>query len=148
MQILVYIYQILNCLGISENKSTLHFSSTLFYRLTHTSSCCRTLKVSNTKSGPVPQFGLGFIEPFFLLCICQKSNSLLAANRQDGRWPSWRGWGLLSHFVSFFLHFPIFPELWKYWLSIEYHVHICQVPPQLSCGGTCQIWTEFKRSES
>ena len=29
-------------------------------------------------------------------------------------------------------------------LAIEYHVHIWQVLPQLSCGDTCQIWMWFK----
>ena len=28
--------------------------------------------------------------------------------------------------------------------AIEYHVHIWQVLPQLSCGDTCQIWMWFK----
>ena len=35
-----------------------------------------------------------------------------------------------------------------YMLAIEYHVHILQVLPQLSCGDTCQIWMwskEFSR---
>ena len=31
--------------------------------------------------------------------------------------------------------------------SIEYHVDIWQVSPQLSCGGTCQIYTWFKESK-
>ena len=30
-------------------------------------------------------------------------------------------------------------------LAIEYHVHIWQVLPQLSCGDTCQIWMWFKQ---
>ena len=29
-------------------------------------------------------------------------------------------------------------------LAIEYYVHIWQVLPQLSCGGTCHIWMWFK----
>ena len=29
-------------------------------------------------------------------------------------------------------------------LAIEYHFHIWQVSPQLSCGGTSQIWRRFK----
>ena len=29
-------------------------------------------------------------------------------------------------------------------LAVEYHVHIWQVSPQLSCGDTCQIWMRFK----
>ena len=29
-------------------------------------------------------------------------------------------------------------------LAIEYHVHIGQVLPQLSCGDTCQIWMWFR----
>ena len=36
---------------------------------------------------------------------------------------------------------PLFSELFStVKLTIEYHVYICQVPPQLSCGDTCQIW--------
>ena len=31
-------------------------------------------------------------------------------------------------------------------LAIEYHVHICQVSPQLSCGDTSQIWMWYKES--
>ena len=53
------------------------------------------------------------------------------------------GWGLLSGFPPFryFSNFSISP---KYMLAIEYHVHIWQVLPQLSCGDTCQIWMWFK----
>ena len=29
-------------------------------------------------------------------------------------------------------------------LAIEYHVHMWQVLPQLSCSDTCQIWMRFK----
>ena len=31
-----------------------------------------------------------------------------------------------------------------YILDFEHHVHIRQVPLQLSCGDTCQIWMWFK----
>ena len=53
------------------------------------------------------------------------------------------GWGLLSRFPPF----RYFPNIWispKYMLAIEYHVHIWQVLPQLSCGDTCQIWISLK----
>ena len=36
-------------------------------------------------------------------------------------------------------NFPDFLLLSKHWLPIEYHIHIWQVSPQLSCGDTCQI---------
>ena len=38
------------------------------------------------------------------------------------------------------LIFLIFSPSSKHWLPIEYHVHIWQVSPQLSCGDTSQIW--------
>ena len=31
-------------------------------------------------------------------------------------------------------------------LTIEYHVHVWQVSPQLSCGDTCQTWKWLKES--
>ena len=40
--------------------------------------------------------------------------------------------------------FPVFPNCKKCWLSIEYHVHIWQVSPQLRCSDNCQIWLWFK----
>ena len=53
------------------------------------------------------------------------------------------GWGLLSRFPPF-RYFSNFSTSPKYMLAIEYHVHIWQVLPQLSCGDTCQIWMWFK----
>ena len=55
-------------------------------------------------------------------------------------------WGLLSQFppVHYFL---IFSALSKHTIDIEYHLNIWQVPPQLSCGDTCQIWMWFKESK-
>ena len=53
------------------------------------------------------------------------------------------GWGLLRRFPPF-RYFPNFSTSPKYMLAIEYHVHIWQVSPQLSCGDTCQIWMIFK----
>ena len=47
-------------------------------------------------------------------------------------------WGLLNQFLPF-RYFPKFSALSKHILIIEYHTHIWQVSPQLSCGGTCQI---------
>ena len=52
-------------------------------------------------------------------------------------------WGLRSRFPPF-RYFAIFLTSPKYMLVIEYHVHIRQVWPQLSCGDTCQIWMRFK----
>ena len=48
-------------------------------------------------------------------------------------------WGFLSQFPQF-RYFPKFSASPKCMLAIVYHVHICQVLPQLSCGDTCQIW--------
>ena len=56
-----------------------------------------------------------------------------------------QGWGLLSQFPPF-RYFPNFSESQKHTLAIEYHVHIWQVSPQLSCGDTCQIWMWSKES--
>ena len=53
------------------------------------------------------------------------------------------GWGLLRRFPPF-RYFPNFSTSPKHMLAIEYHVHIWQVSPQLSCGDTCQIWMRFK----
>ena len=53
--------------------------------------------------------------------------------------------GLLSQFPPF-RYFPTFSELPKYWLPIEYHIHIWQMSPQLSCGDICQIWMWFEES--
>ena len=56
-----------------------------------------------------------------------------------------QGWGLLSQFPLFhyLLNFSASP---KYMLAIEYHIHIWQVSPQLSCRDTCQIWMWCKES--
>ena len=53
------------------------------------------------------------------------------------------GWGLLSLFPPF-RYFPKFSTSPKYMLAIEYHVHIWQVLPQLSCGDACQICMWFE----
>ena len=53
------------------------------------------------------------------------------------------GWRLLSRFPPF-CYFPDFLTSPKYMLAIEYHIHIWQVSPQLSCNDTCQIWMRFK----
>ena len=55
------------------------------------------------------------------------------------------GWGLKSQFSPFLLFSNLSP-LPEYILAIEYHVHICQVSPQLRCGDTRQIWTWCKES--
>ena len=52
-------------------------------------------------------------------------------------------WGLLSRFPPF-RYFPHFSTSPKYMLAIEYHVHIWQASPRLSCRDTCQIWMRFK----
>ena len=57
------------------------------------------------------------------------------------------GWGLINQFPPF-RYFPYFLPLSNHLLPIEYHIHISQMSPQLSCGGTCQIWMWFKESDS
>ena len=57
------------------------------------------------------------------------------------------GWGLLSQYLSF-RYFSSFSELLKYWLAMEYHVHIWQMSLHLSCGDICQIWMWFEESTS
>ena len=57
-----------------------------------------------------------------------------------------QGWGLLSPFLLFH-YFPNFSASLNYMLAIEYHIHIWQVSPQLSCGDTCQIWMWCKNSK-
>ena len=54
------------------------------------------------------------------------------------------GWGWLR-LLHPFLYFPIFLKWSKHWLPFEYHVHIWQVSPQLSCGDTCQIWISLSK---
>ena len=54
-----------------------------------------------------------------------------------------QGWGLLSQFPPF-RYVPNFSALLKHTLAVEYHVYVCQVSQQLSCGDTCQIWMWFK----
>ena len=73
-------------------------------------------------------------------------NKLPLSKRCDSgpRWPG-QGWGLLSWFPPF-RYFPIFSQLSKHTLAVEYHVYIWQVSPQLSCGDTCQISMWFKES--
>ena len=53
------------------------------------------------------------------------------------------GGGLLSQFPPFRYN-PNFSASPKYMLAIEYHGHIWQVSPQLSCGDICQIWMWYK----
>ena len=54
------------------------------------------------------------------------------------------GWGLLNDFLSVPLSFLFFIIVQNQ-LPIEYHVHIWQLSPQLSCGDTWQIWMCFQR---
>ena len=60
------------------------------------------------------------------------------------RW-SIPGVGVLRQFPPF-RYFPNFSPSPKHTLAIEYHVHIRQVSPHLSCGDTCQIWMWCKES--
>ena len=52
--------------------------------------------------------------------------------------------------VHKFLPFRYFPNFFQHChntLAFEYHVHIWQVSPQLSCGNIRQIWMWFKESK-
>ena len=68
----------------------------------------------------------------FTKCVC------CGCDQQHQFWSS-QGWGLLSQFPPF-RYFPNFSVLPKHTLSIEDHVYIWQVSPQLSCGDICLIW--------
>ena len=57
----------------------------------------------------------------------------------------WAGVGLLSQFPPF-RYIPNFSASPKYMLAIEYHVHIWQVSPQLSCGDIGQKWMWYQES--
>ena len=57
------------------------------------------------------------------------------------------GCELLNQFLPF-QYLCIFSESSLYLLPVEYHIHIWQVLPQLSCGGNWQIWMWSKKSES
>ena len=58
-----------------------------------------------------------------------------------------RGGGYYANFLRFrFLIFPNVSSLSKHILPFEYHVHIWQVSPQLSCGDTRQMWKWFKET--
>ena len=46
-----------------------------------------------------------------------------------------------------FPYFPIFVGSSNDRLPIQYHVHICQMSPQLSCGDTWQIWMWIEESK-
>ena len=55
-----------------------------------------------------------------------------------------RAWvGVLPRQYLLFYHFPNFSALLKHTLTIEYHVNIWQMSPQLSCGGNCQIYRQM-----
>ena len=53
------------------------------------------------------------------------------------------GWGLLSQFLPL-RYFSNSWGSWEHTPTIEYHVCICKVSPQLSCGETYQIWMWFR----
>ena len=52
-----------------------------------------------------------------------------------------QNWAITS--VRLFISFS---ESLKYWLHIEYHIHIAQRPTHLTWNDTCQIWIEFQQS--
>ena len=96
-----------------------------------------SLKLSSAKWRP---FGLGF-NVLRLKLWSEELRSLINIYPRLAL-----GWGLLSQFPPF-RYFLIFLALSEHTLAIEYHVYIWQVSPQLSCGGTCQIYTWFKESK-
>ena len=55
------------------------------------------------------------------------------------------GLGLQNQFSPFrYFYILIFSQHLKHRLTIEYHIHIWQVLPQLSCSDTHQLWKWFK----
>ena len=62
---------------------------------------------------------------------------------KNREWNDPLGWGLLNTY-PLFRYFLNFSPSSKCWLPVEYHVHIWQVSPQLSCSDTHQIWKWFK----
>ena len=57
---------------------------------------------------------------------------------------TWLRWGYWTNFHHSLIILFLFTKLMKYSLPVTYHIHIWQVSPQLSCGGTCQIWMWLK----
>ena len=57
--------------------------------------------------------------------------------------PVWGGGGGGGVTKAPFVNFSVAGNLIKENNSLDtlYHIHICQVSPQLSYGDTCQIWT-------
>ena len=72
------------------------------------------------------------------ICVCKK---VVTYSEND----SVQGLVLLRQFPPF-RYFPIFSVLSNHTLTIEYHVYIWQVSPQLCCGDTCQIRMWFEES--
>ena len=58
------------------------------------------------------------------------------------------GWGLqlIKHFPTFTInsYLAVITQQHHGVLTVEYHIHISQLPLQLSCGDNCHIWTWFK----
>ena len=61
-------------------------------------------------------------------------------------WPgrNQSGLGITQPITCTLLYSQIFQPLSKHSLAIEYHIHIWQMSPQLSCINTCQMWRWFK----
>ena len=73
-----------------------------------------------------------------ICCVLQLCRIVCNISWGSGLLPDCTRVGLLSQFRPFH-YFPIFSASPKYRLAIEYHVHISQVSPPLSCGDTWQI---------
>ena len=59
---------------------------------------------------------------------------------------SWNlGWGLLTAILQLRYFFVCLFNIIKYWLHMEDHFHVWQVPlPQPTRGDTCQMWMLFQ----
>ena len=65
-----------------------------------------------------------------------------------GQWNLFYGYlhGVTEPIYSIPSFYHFFQNYQNTSLPVEYHIHIWQVPPQLSCGKTCQIWMWFSKS--
>ena len=87
-----------------------------------------------------------------LMQICvTRPQSLKIDQYHGGRWVGFSR-GLQQPGVRLLIQFPPFRYFFhfsaslKHTWTIEYHVYIWRVSPQLSCDDTCQTWKWFKES--
>ena len=78
-------------------------------------------------------------------CICDAIYDECCTSDTEIRWFGLAGVGVTNP-IPTVRYFSKISALPKHTVSIEYHVYVWQVSPQLSCGDTCQIWMWFKVS--